>query len=240
MEKEQKKKRKRLKDPVFIIGLVLLIVGVGFLAYAGGMRLYTAWLSGSAADRYLDGYGLPSAFTADDGSGLPGAGEAIDWEGTMPDDSSLLQFLTNAPTPDAVLGIPDLELLLPVYKTEYMAEIYRHMHYGAGLYPKTAPPGTRGNMCMAAHRTGPSDFFRDLDKLEPGDFLFIYSGAKAYKYEVEFVKVIKKNDWSVVEPLDHAAVTLTTCQAYGGVSNARRLVVRANMVGVADLIPGGR
>lgn len=241
MENEQKKKRKRRKDPAFIIGLVLLIIGVGFLAYAGGVRLYASYLSNSAVDHYLGGMELPSDFSENDGSGLPDAGDtSIFWDGAMPDDSSLAELLANAPMPDAVLGIPKLELLLPVYKTEYMSEIYKHMHYGAGLYPKTAPPGTKGNMCMAAHRTGPSDFFRDLDKLEPGDFIFVYSGAKAYKYEVEFVKVIKKNDWSVVQPLDYAAVTLTTCQAYGGVSNARRLVVRANMVGIADLIKGGQ
>jgi LPXTG-site transpeptidase (sortase) family protein len=88
---------------------------------------------------------------------------------------------------------------------------------------------------MAAHRTGPSDFFRNLDKLNTGSLLYVVYENISYKYQVEYVRIIEKNDWSEVKPLSHAAITLTTCQAEGRVSNAKRLVVRGKMVGMGNV-----
>ncbi|MFZ5975355.1 MAG: sortase [Bacillota bacterium] len=235
MENEKKKRPKR-KDPKFIAGLALLIIGLGFLGYAGGMKLYAIYAQNAAVNQYLNGKKLPDSYFLTDGRYLPLPDGSLeyDWE-DMPDDQTDGAIVLNVPTPDAVIEIPAIELRVGIYHTEYISQMYTYMRYGAGMYPKTAPPGTKGNLCVAAHRTGPSDFFRNLDKLKKGDEIYLYHEDKSYKYAVEFVKVVNKNDWSVVKPLSYAAVTMTTCQAQGGVSNAKRLVVRARMVGEGNI-----
>lgn len=235
MENEKKKRPKR-KDPRFIAGLVLLIAGLGFLGYAGGMKLYAIYAQNAAVNQYLEGKNLPGSYFLTDGKYLPMPDGSLvfDWE-DMPDDQTDGPLVLDVPDPNGVIEIPAIELRVGIYQTEYISQMYTYMRYGAGMYPKTAPPGPRGNLCMAAHRTGPSDFFRDLDKLEKGDEIYLYHEDKSYKYAIDFVRVVDKDDWSVVKPLSYAAITLTTCQSAGGVSNAKRLVVRARMVGEGDI-----
>ena len=233
MEGEKKKRPKR-KDPKFIIGLVLMIAGLGLLGYAGGMKLYAVYAQNAAVNQYLEGKNLPDSYLFSDGRYLPMPDGSLvfDWEDMqMPDDQTNGPLVFDVPTPNAVIEIPAIDLRVGIYETEYISEMYKHMRYGAAMYPKTAPPGTKGNLCMAAHRTGPSDFFRDFDKLKEDDAIYLYHEDKSYKYSVEYVRIVDKDDWSVVMPLSYAAMTLTTCQAEGNASNAKRLVVRARMVG---------
>lgn len=237
MENEKTKKPKH-KDPKFIIGLALLIVGLGFIGYAGGMKLYALYAQNAAVSKYLDGKKLPSLYLFSDGTylPLPDGSLEFDWENLMmPDDQTDGPIVLDVPVPDAVIDIPAIGLRAGTYHTNTISGMYTYMRYGAAMYPKTAPPGTKGNLCMAAHRTGPSDFFRDLDKLKKDDVIYLYYQDKSYKYSVESVRVIDKNDWSVVKPSNYASMTLTTCQAQGGVSNAKRLIVRARMVGEGDI-----
>ena len=237
MDKTEEKKRPKWKDPRFIAGVLLLVIGLGFLAYAGGIQLYVLLAKNAAVDKYLDGKHLPASYLFSDGRylPLPDGTLAYDWENTLPDDQTDGQITLDVPRPDAVIEIPAIDLRVGVYETEYFSDMYKYMRYGAGMYPETAQPGTRGNLCMAAHRTGPSNFFANLDKLKKGDELYLYHEDKGYKYSVESVTVVDRDDWSVVKPLSYAAITMTTCQAADGVSNAKRLVVRARMVGMGEI-----
>lgn len=53
--------------------------------------------------------------------------------------------------------------------------------------------------------------------------------GEIYRYKVERVFPIAKNDWSVIKPCGYPALTLTTCHPVG--SARQRLVVRAALEG---------
>jgi len=96
-----------------------------------------------------------------------------------------------------------------------------------GFYPESQLPG-EGNTAIAAHRTTYGAWFRDLDQLEPDDLITITYQGKEYKYRVERVFIIAKNDWSVIDDVEYPCLTLTACHPAG--SAQQRIVVRANIV----------
>ena len=110
---------------------------------------------------------------------------------------------------------------------------------GAGHYPDTPPPGSAGNVGIAGHRTTFGQPFRRLDELRPGDAVHLQTPSASYTYRVLPAPagaahcgrgacwVTAPDDWSVVDPLDGAMLTLTTCHPEG--SAAERLIVRAEL-----------
>jgi LPXTG-site transpeptidase (sortase) family protein len=113
--------------------------------------------------------------------------------------------------------------------------MYENMRIGAAMFPRAPEPNTVANICISAHRTGTRDYFRNLDKLSVGDTIYLHtSHLGSFEYEVVKVSIIEKNDWSVSGDVGYPALTLLSCQAFGGVSNAQRIMVRAKLVGVAN------
>ncbi len=99
---------------------------------------------------------------------------------------------------------------------------------GPGFYEESPMPWEEGgNVAIAGHRTTHGAWFRHVDTLEEGNRILLYDGKATYKYRVEKVYPVAKNDWSVVEPTGYSALTLTTCHPPG--SATERLVVRARL-----------
>jgi sortase A len=103
---------------------------------------------------------------------------------------------------------------------------------GPGVYPEGVDPGEHGNLCIAGHRNAYGFWFWHLDKVLPGDLIYITVGSTAYVYETQRNFVVAKNDWSVIAPTDYDAVTLTTCHPIG--STEQRLIVRGKLVNVIE------
>ncbi|MEN6392135.1 MAG: class E sortase [Syntrophomonas sp.] len=96
-----------------------------------------------------------------------------------------------------------------------------------GLYPQSGSPAT-GNVSIAGHRNAYGSPFFDLDKMLPGDEIFLTYHQKTYHYLVETVFETHSRDWSVIEPTPRAALTLTTCTPlHPADGQYNRLVVRA-------------
>lgn len=120
-----------------------------------------------------------------------------------------------------ILSIPKLNLNTAVVK----GVTSRDLTVGPGLYPDSSLPGEAGNVAIAGHRNVFGSWFRHLNKLMPGDKISIAYQGKTINYKVERVFVVAENDWSVVAPTDYKALTLTTCDPPGNVT--QRLIVRA-------------
>ena len=123
-----------------------------------------------------------------------------------------------------VLNIPKLNLKAAVVQ----GVTSRDLSLGPGLYPDSSLPGIKGNVSIAGHRNVFGSWFRHLNKLVPGDKISITYHGTIYNYEVEKVFVVAENDWSVVAPTPYKALTLTTCDPPGNVT--QRLIVRAKQV----------
>ncbi|MGI6160590.1 MAG: sortase [Christensenellales bacterium] len=218
--------------------ILLIIAGLVMAGYAAALDCIVKRAAKSATDRFEAEYQMPEQFVAARDLELPlyeGAELLEEWE-DVPDTDATTLF--NLPSfdgeedPDALMVIPDIELKVSVFVPLSSSDMYKKMRVGAAYYPSSPMPGYVGNTCIAAHRTGPADYFRKLNELDPGSRINVYNSEGVFVYEVEKVYIVDKTDWSPVKQTDYSALTLTTCQAAGGVSNAKRLIVRAMLIEV--------
>lgn len=240
------KKRSRGAVMTLVVGLVLMLGGAALFFYPMLEKIYNAYSMEMDANMFIGKLGDRSNYQLIDEASLPVAEvislpaqyvddqyveDAADYynpDGTVRSDVGAVS-LRDKPEAYAILEIPKINLKIGMYVCDQFKQIYTHMRYGAGIYPGSAMPGTIGNCAIAAHRTGPSDFFRRLDELKAGDQMIVHMEEASYKYIVEDVWTIFPSDTSVIKPTDYAALTLTTCQAYKGVSNGKRLIVRGQL-----------
>jgi sortase A len=99
---------------------------------------------------------------------------------------------------------------------------------GPGHFPETPLPGRGGNVAIAGHRTTHGAPFWGLGTLERGDRITLETLAGRFVYRVEWVKVVRPDDRSILRPTLKPSLTLTTCNPW--FSARERLVVRAVQV----------
>jgi sortase A len=101
----------------------------------------------------------------------------------------------------------------------------RTLRRGAGHIPATALPAAEGNTGIAAHR---DSFFRGLKDIREGDAIELTTLDGTYTYQVQWTRIVRPDDVSVLEPTDRAALTLVTCYPFYYVGSApQRFIVRA-------------
>ncbi len=124
----------------------------------------------------------------------------------------------------AILRISDIRLELPVrYGTEE-----RVLRRGPGLIEGTAPPGSNGNVAIAAHR---DMHFRGLKDLQLGDLIELEAPNRIQTYIVIDLSVVEPTDVHVLDETGYPALTLVTCYPFYFVGNApKRYIVRAEAV----------
>jgi sortase A len=73
------------------------------------------------------------------------------------------------------------------------------------------------------------EVFKDLDKLEEGDEIIIYSANNTFIYVVRETQIVEPTDVEVMEPTSEATLTLISCYPYR-IDN-KRIVVFAELKG---------
>ena len=137
-----------------------------------------------------------------------------------------------APTVDPQLLLPDrlripvMFLDSPVHEVEVNMGQWDVSPLDVGHHVGTGNPGEVGNVVLAAHRDINSALFRELDRLEPGDEVFVYNALGEYRYIVQESFVVNPNDVEVMEPTGDKRVTLITCTPIG-LATQRLIVVAA-------------
>jgi sortase A len=110
--------------------------------------------------------------------------------------------------PVAIIEIPRLGLKKIVVSGVTIDDLRK----GPGHYRNTALPGQKGNSAIAAHRTAYGSPFKEVDKMEAGDEIFVTNALnERFTYRVRDIKVVEPTDFSVLEPTDDAILTLTSC-----------------------------
>jgi sortase A len=103
------------------------------------------------------------------------------------------------------------------------------LNLGTWHIPDTSSPDKGGNTVLAAHRhtrSGPGVFYH-LDKLKPGDDIYMYWQQKRYHYAVQNISVVPSTQVSVEAPTSDARLTLYTCTPLWSFKD--RLVVQATL-----------
>ena len=127
------------------------------------------------------------------------------------------------------LSIPKIGQQLPLYHGVSQGVLQVAAGHMSGT---SLPVGGSGTHCViAAHRGLPSArLFTDLDRLEPGDPIYLHILDRVLAYRVDrILPMVEKNDYAalnealqIIPGEDH--VTLFTCTPYG--INSHRLLVR--------------
>jgi LPXTG-site transpeptidase (sortase) family protein len=156
--------------------------------------------------------------------------------GSGPDPGPAIQpTLTPTPAPTIEPGlllpsrlrIPVMFLDSPVHEVEVNMGEWDVSPLDVGHHVGTGNPGEVGNVVLAAHRDINSALFRELDRLEPGDEVFVSNALGEYRYIVSESFVVSPDDAEVMEPTGDKRVTLITCTPIGLAT--QRLIVVATL-----------
>jgi len=98
---------------------------------------------------------------------------------------------------------------------------------GVGHQLGTANPGERGNLVLAAHNDIFGEIFRDLDRLQPGDEIMVYSVEQTFRYLVTETRYVEPTQVEVMNPTSEPTVTLISCYPY--LVDTQRIVVFASL-----------
>lgn len=153
-------------------------------------------------------------------------------------NSNSVVIAAEKPDPNSSeLQIPAINVDAPVQYEPSTVEwkIQLALRNGPDHYGATALPGQASNSVIIGHSSGqpwaPGKYkfvFTMLDKLKPGDKVFLdYKGTR-YIYRVSGSKVIQPTNMSVLAPTHDPVLTLITCTPVGTSKN--RLVVTAKQI----------
>ena len=123
-----------------------------------------------------------------------------------------------------VLTIPALQQKLPIIEGTGVDELKK----GVGHFAQSVLPGVEDNCVLSGHR---DTVFSKLGELKIGDKLIVQTSAGTYTYEIKRIRIVDKDDKTVIVPADHAILTLTTCYPFQFIGNAPdRYILIADLV----------
>jgi sortase A len=138
-----------------------------------------------------------------------------------------VQSVTPLPIPTSGPGQPTRLVIsaLDIDASIVPGTDWEQLKKGVGHQPRTANPGERGNLVLAAHNDIFGEIFRDLDRLQPGDEIVVYTTDQSYRYVVTETRLVAPTDVDVMNPTSEPTVTLISCYPY--LVDTQRIVVIA-------------
>lgn len=122
------------------------------------------------------------------------------------------------------LWIPALDKRVPVYQGTKAAQLKK----GAGHYVQSVMPGKTDNCVISGHR---DTVFSGLGKLVVGDLLIVEDPTGTFTYAITGTRIVDKDDKTVIVPMDHGVLTLTTCYPFLYIGSAPdRYIVSADLI----------
>ena len=104
----------------------------------------------------------------------------------------------------------------------------RLLRLGAGHIEGTPLPGEAGNSGIAGHR---DTFFRLLKDIRANDEINLQTATGLLRYKVDWVKIVARDDSSVLARSTEPALTLVTCYPFYFLGPApQRFIVHASRV----------
>lgn len=134
-----------------------------------------------------------------------------------------------APIPEdgeeiGTLSIPKLKQTFPIYYGESETTLKK----GIGHVNGTALPGEASNSVLAGHR---DTFFRHLNQLVVGDKLIVGRSGTYYIYKIKKIRIVNKDDKTVIVPKPRSTLTLTTCYPFTFIGPApQRYIIEAELL----------
>ena len=122
-----------------------------------------------------------------------------------------------APLPEgALINIPRLDL---------KAWIGSSLDEGPAWWPVTGRPGGGDTVAIAGHRTTHTRPFYWLDKLQPGDSIYVRWAGRMHAYRVSGRRILSAKQLHIADARGHELLLLSACTPRG--SARQRIVVYA-------------
>lgn len=168
---------------------------------------------------------LPSGHTPPDSPG----GSRFNEEEIPEHLRPLVQTLYSAPLPtpspeQAVrIQLPAIEIDAPIVQGDGWDQLKK----GVGQHVGSVNPGDRGNIVLSAHNDIFGEIFRDLDRLNPGDLVIVFTNQRSYTYIVVDTQIVEPTAVEVMDQTAQPTVTLISCYPY--LKDNKRIVVIARL-----------
>ena len=111
------------------------------------------------------------------------------------------------------LYIPKLDATLPIYEGTSEEELEE----GVGHFDGSVLPGENDNSVLAGHR---DTVFRNLGEVGVGDSLIVRTSAGEFEYKINKVRIVDKDDRTVIVPKPRATLTVSTCYPFSYIGSA--------------------
>ena len=122
------------------------------------------------------------------------------------------------------LTIPVLEQKFPIIQGTGTEDLKK----GVGHFIQSVFPGEDDNCVLSGHR---DTVFTKLGKLKIGDQLITQTSAGTFTYEIKNIRIVQKDDKTVIVPTGHAVLTITTCYPFRFVGSAPdRYILTADLL----------
>lgn len=119
------------------------------------------------------------------------------------------------------LTIPSLKMSLPIYEGTEDKELEK----GVGHYAGSVLPGEADNCVLSGHR---DTVFSGLQSLKKGDSIIVKTSAGIFTYRIRKIRIVEKEDTTVIVPRPAATLTLTTCYPFTYIGSApQRYIISA-------------
>lgn len=210
---------------------LIVCLSVGALALGFGLVWWASMNIGAQAVTSVDVYQSPASSETTIATGRAGSAdsEAAPKRADRPSDAPVADEVLYAEYPavgDTIgsLSIPALNQTLPIIEGTGNDELKR----GVGHFAQSVLPGVKDNCVLSGHR---DTVFTGLGKLKVGDQLVVQTQAGTFSYEISLIRIVDKDDKTVIVPADHAVLTVTTCYPFNYVGSAPdRYILVADLV----------
>jgi sortase A len=225
--------RRRWYDGILLAVEILAVFGlIGLmLNWFGLLQSLNQEVSAALRQDTLTPTALITAIVLPGGHTPPSApGGAQPNEAEIPEHlRPLVQSIANLPVPtpgpsQAIrIQIPNLGVDAPVVQGDNWDQLKK----GVGQHVGSSDPGRIGNVVLSAHDDVFGEIFRDLDHLQPGDQLVLFTAQQQYVYIVTGTQIVEPTQVDVMNATSDATVTLISCYPY--MVDTKRIVVFAKL-----------
>ena len=155
-------------------------------------------------------------------------------QGAQPNDAEIPEHLrplvpslenialpTASPQQGIRIQIPAIHVDAPIVQGDGWEQLKK----GVAQHLGTPNPGENGNVVFSAHNDIFGEIFRDLDKLQPGDVIILYTSSRQFTYLITGSQIVEPTRVEVMASTPNAVVTLISCHPY--LIDNQRIVVSA-------------
>jgi sortase A len=225
--------RRRWLDRILYAVEAMAVIGLlGILANAFGLlQTLNAEVAAALRQDTLTPTPLITAIVLPSGHTPPVAGQEPqeNWAEIPEHLRPLAQSYANLPIPTPAPG-QAIRIQIPAIGVDasiVQGDNWEQLRKGVGQHLGTGNPGQASNVVLSAHNDFAGEIFRDLDELQPGDQVLLFTAQQQFIYIVTSSAIVEPTQVEVMAPTVQATVTLISCYPY--LIDNKRIVVFAQL-----------